>query len=144
MTIKEAMMRALDSADDFPLGWNTELAEVFKKSGMELYERRQKLVWVLRIVSAYSDEPPKVIVCRSRAKAVELMEKDICETLAGENAPVAAGDQVGRMSEANEPRSGRKSPRPRFDPTDLVRLNGDEAKLGDEIVWSIVKTDLRD
>lgn len=60
-------MRALDSADDFPLGWNTELAEVFKKSGMELYERRQKLVWVLRIVSAYSDEPPKVIVCRSRA-----------------------------------------------------------------------------
>ena len=27
------------------------------------------------------------------------------------NAPVAEGDQVGRMSEANEPRSGRKSPR---------------------------------
>ena len=26
------------------------------------------------------------------------------------NAPVAEGDQVGRMSEANEPRSGRKSP----------------------------------
>lgn len=25
------------------------------------------------------------------------------------NAPVAKGDQVGRMSEANEPRSGRKS-----------------------------------
>lgn len=25
------------------------------------------------------------------------------------NAPVAEGDQVGRMSEANEPRSGRKS-----------------------------------
>ena len=72
------------------------------------------------------------------------MEKDICETLAGENAPVAAGDQVGRMSEANEPRSGRKSSRPRFDPTDLVRLNDDEAKLGDEIVWSIVKTDRRD
>ena len=66
-------MRALDNATDFPLGWNTELAEVFRKSGKELYERRQKLVWVLRIVSAYSDEPPKVIVCRSRAKAVELM-----------------------------------------------------------------------
>ncbi len=118
MTIKEAMMRALDSADDFPLGWNTELAEVFKKSGMELYERRQKLVWVVRIVSAYSDEPPKVIVCRSRAKAGELMGKDICETLAVNI--------------------------PRFDPTDLVRLSDDEAKLGDEIVWSIVKTDLRD
>ena len=59
MTIKEAMMRALDNATDFPLGWNTELAEVFRKSGKELYERRQKLVWVLRIVSAYSDEPPK-------------------------------------------------------------------------------------
>ena len=28
-----------------------------------------------------------------------------------ENAPVAAGDQVGRMSVANEPRSGRKGPR---------------------------------
>ena len=27
------------------------------------------------------------------------------------NAPVAVGDQVGRMSEANEPRSGLKSPR---------------------------------
>ena len=27
------------------------------------------------------------------------------------NAPVAEGDQVGRMSEANEPRSGLKSPR---------------------------------
>lgn len=27
------------------------------------------------------------------------------------NAPVAEGDQVGRMSEANEPQSGRKSPR---------------------------------
>jgi len=27
------------------------------------------------------------------------------------NAPGAEGDQVGRMSEANEPRSGRKSPR---------------------------------
>ena len=27
------------------------------------------------------------------------------------NAPVAVGDQVGRTSEANEPRSGRKSPR---------------------------------
>ena len=118
MTIKEAMTRALDNATDFPLGWNTELAEVFRKCGKELYERRQKLVWVLRIVSAYSDEPPKVIVCRSRAKAVELMDKDICDTLAGEN--------------------------PRFDPADLVRLNDDEAKLGDEIVWSIVKTDLRD
>ena len=26
------------------------------------------------------------------------------------HSPVAAGDQVGRMSEANEPHSGRKSP----------------------------------
>ena len=36
------------------------------------------------------------------------------ETVAATNAlwnpPVAEGDQVGRMSEANEPRSGRKSP----------------------------------
>ena len=144
MTIKEAMMRALDNAADFPLGWNTELKDVFAKSGKELYERRQKHVWVLRIVSAYSDEPPQVVVCRSRERAVELMNKDICDTLAGEDAPVAAGDQVGRMSEANEPRSGRKSPRPRFDPADLVRLDDNEAKLGDEIAWSIVKTDLRD
>ena len=52
MTIKEAMMRALDNAADFPLGWNTELKDVFAKSGKELYERRQKHVWVLRIVSA--------------------------------------------------------------------------------------------
>ena len=118
MTIKETMMRALDNAADFPLGWNTELKDVFKKCGKELYERRQKLVWVLRIVSTYSDEPQKVVVCRSRAKAVELMDKDICETLAGES--------------------------PRFDPADLVRLDDNEAKLGDEIVWSIVKADLRD
>ena len=46
------------------------------------------------------------------------MDKDICETLDGDS--------------------------PRFDPTDLVRLNDDEAKLGDEIIWSIVKADLRD
>ena len=118
MTIKEAMMRALDNAADFPLGWNTELKDVFAKSGKELYERRQKHVWVLRIVSAYSDEPPQVVVCRSRERAVELMDKDICETLAGDS--------------------------PRFDPADLVRLDDNEAKLGDEIVWSIVKTDLRD
>lgn len=118
MTIKEAMMRALDNATDFPLGWNTELADVFRKCGKELYKRRQKKVWVLRIVSAYSDEPPKVVVCRSRATAVELMDKDICDTLAGKS--------------------------PRFDPTDLVRLDDNEAKLGDEIVWSIVKTDFRD
>ena len=37
---------------------------------------------------------------------------DISETLQGAgNAPVVENDQVGRMSKANEPRSGRKSPR---------------------------------
>ena len=118
MTVREALSMTLDSPQEFPLGWHTELKDVFRKVGREFYERKQKRVWVLRIVSAYSDEPPQVIVCRRRAKAVELMDKDICDTLAGES--------------------------PRFDPADLVRLDDNEAKLGDEIVWSIVKTNLRD
>jgi len=38
--------------------------------------------------------------------------KDLSGTLQGAgNAPVVEDDQVGRMSKANEPRSGRKSPR---------------------------------
>ena len=48
----------------------------------------------------------------------QLMEKDICETLASEN--------------------------PHFDPADLVRLNDNEATLGDEIAWTIEKTELQD
>ncbi len=118
MTLKEALTKTLDNPAEFPLGWETELKDVFKKVGREFYERRQKRVWVLKIVSGYSDEPPKAVVCRSRAKAVELMEKDICDTLASEN--------------------------PHFNPADLVRLNDDEARLGDEIAWTIEKTELQE
>ncbi len=118
MTVKEALTKALDHPADFPLGWETELKDVFRKSGKEMYERRQKHVWVLKIVSGYSEEPPKAVVCRSHAKAVELMERDICETLASEN--------------------------PHFDPADLVRPNDNEATLGDEIAWTIEKTELQD
>ncbi len=118
MTIREALTRTLDNPAEFPLGWETDLKDVFRKVGREFYERRQKKVWVVKIVSGYSEEPPKTLVCRSRAKAVELMEKDICETLASEN--------------------------PHFDPVDLVRPNDNEATLGDEIAWTIEKTELQD
>ena len=63
------------------------------------------------------------------------------ETVAATNAlwnpPVAEGDQVGRMSEANEPRSGLKSPRPHFDPTDVYWPDENRACIGDEITWKI-------
>ena len=118
MTIKEALTKALDNPSEFPLGWETELKDVFRKSGREMYERRQRHVWVLAIQSAYSDEPPNAVVCRSHAKAVEMMDKDINETLSSES--------------------------PHFDPNDLVRPDDDNANLGDEIVWRIVKTELLD
>ena len=54
-----------------------------------------------------------------------------------EDAPVAEGDQVGRMSEANEPRSGRKSPHPRSGPRDVYWPDENNARIGDEVIWKI-------
>ena len=39
MTVKEALSMTLDSPQEFPLGWHTELKDVFRKVGREFYER---------------------------------------------------------------------------------------------------------
>ena len=93
--------------------------------------------WIVTETSPYSGEKPVRTTYPSVEEARAAVEKTICELLAGENAPVAAGDQVGRMSEANEPRSGLKSPRPHFDPTDVYWPDVNRACIGDEITWKI-------
>ena len=62
MTVREALTRTLDNPAEFPRGWETDLKDVFRKVGREFYERRQKKVWVVKIVSGYSEEPPKTLV----------------------------------------------------------------------------------
>ncbi len=116
MTVKEAMTKVLDDAAAFPSGWNTDLKEGFRKDGKDLYETRQKRIWVLMIQTPYSGEEPTIKVCRSSQKAKELMEEGIRETL--------------------DCRS------PRFDEEDLNRENDNTVRLGDEIVWSIFRSDL--
>ena len=50
---------------------------------------------------------------------------------------LSRSDQVARRSGATEPRSGRKSPRPRFDPKDVYWPDENRACIGDEITWKI-------
>ncbi|MCR5414315.1 MAG: hypothetical protein K6F50_06270 [Kiritimatiellae bacterium] len=116
MTVKEAMLKVLDDAAAFPEGWNTELREVFRKEGKDLYERRQKRIWILAIQTPYSGEEPTVKVCRSSAKARAMMEEDIRETLACRS--------------------------PSFSEADLERENANTVRLGDEITWSVYGSDL--
>ncbi len=114
MTVKEAMTKVLDDAAAFPAGWNTELKEVFRKDGKDLYERQQRRIWILMTHTPYSGEAPTVKPCRSYAKAKAMMEEDIRETLACRS--------------------------PRFDEEDLNREDSDTVRLGDEITWSVLRS----
>lgn len=96
-----------------------------------------KTEWIVTETSPYSGERPTVKTYRSVEEAREAVEHEICELLVDEDAPVAEGDQVGRTSEASEPRSGRKSPRPRFDPRDVYWPDENNARIGDEVIWKI-------
>ena len=117
LTLKRAMEYVFDDANDqFPSGWETPLAEVYRKVGYEHYEHKQRKVWELMIRTPYNGEAPTTIICRRLEKAKDLMEQDIHETLTGQS--------------------------PRFDPEDLVRDSRLSAHIGDEIFWEIEKKDL--
>lgn len=117
LTLKRAMEYVFDDANDqFPNGWETSLAEIYRKTGYEHYDHKQRKVWELTIRTPYNGEAPTTVICRRLEKAKELMEEDIRETLA--------------------------SPSPRFDAEDLVRVSDTEVHLGDEIFWEIEKKDL--
>lgn len=116
LTLKRAMELVFDDNIGFPQGWNTDLADIYRKEGREHYERKQRKVWELMIRTPYNGEAPTTILCRRLEKAKELMEQDIHETLTG--------------------------PSPRFDPEDLVRVSDTEAHIGDEIFWEIEQKDL--
>ena len=117
LTLKRAMEYVFDDANDqFPNGWETPLAEIYRKTGYEHYDHKQRKVWELTIRTPYNGEAPTTVICRRLEKAKELMEEDIRETLA--------------------------SPSPRFDAEDLMRVSDTEAHLGDEIFWEIEKKDL--
>ena len=116
MTVKEAMTKVCDDPVAFPMGWNTEVKEVYEKSGSELYTRRQRTVFLLHIRTRYNGEADTVTVYRDRAKALAAMEDDIRDTLNGES--------------------------PRFDRADLVNDGAGEAHIGDEINWWVDAVEL--
>lgn len=116
MTVKEAMTKVSEDRETFPMGWNTEMKEVYAKSGKALYERKQKTVYLLQIRTPYNDEADTVTVYRDRAKALAAMEDDIRDTLNGES--------------------------PHFDRADLVNDGAGEAHIGDEIFWYVQPVEL--
>ncbi len=115
MTIKEMVTRALDDRATFPNGWATEVKDFFTAIGSDHLERRQRWIWELRTSTPYNGEEPTTVLCRSRAKAMALMEEDIRVTLVCDS--------------------------PRFDAADLVRED-DGARLGDEISWTVKRKEL--
>ncbi len=116
MTVKEAMTKVLDDAAAFPAGWNTDLKEVFRREGKDLYERRQKLIWELAIKTPYNGEDTTTVLCRSSQKAKELMEEDIRETLAAGTTGFGEGD--------------------------LVREGDRNVRLGNAVEWTITRKEL--
>ncbi len=115
MTVKEAMTKVSEEREAFPLGWNTDLKEVYAKSGKALYEKKQKWVYVLTIKTPYNHEADTVTIYRDKAKAKDAMEADIRDTLA----------------------TGR------FDPDDLVRdEENDNAHIGEDIDWTVEMMEL--
>jgi len=80
MTVKEAMTKVCEERETFPNGWNTELKEVYEKSGKALYERKQKRVWMLTISTPYNGEGDTITLWRDPAKARAAMEADIRDT----------------------------------------------------------------
>ncbi len=116
MTVKEAMTKVLDDAAAFPSGWNTDLKEVFRKDGKDLYETRQKRIWVVVVEAPLADEKVRIIPCRSLEKAHDEMDADISRVVA------AAGS--------------------RFNPEDVTSADERHANIARECRWSIVCRDL--
>jgi len=82
MTVKEAMTKVSEDRETFPMGWNTDMKEVYAKSGKALYERKQKRIWMLDIATPYNGEANTITLWRDPTKARAAMEADIRETLA--------------------------------------------------------------
>ena len=117
MTVKEAMTKVSEDRETFPMGWNTEMKEVYAKSGGELYERRQRRVWLLVSVDNDAHEPDAIAVFHTEAKAKEAMEREIADAL-----------------EAGVPCT---------DPSDLLNRESDrEVTLGEGKSWTIKPTQL--
>jgi len=94
-------MKVCDDAATFPEGWNTQVAEVIRRSGGECYERRQRRVWMLTIMTPYNGEGDTITLWRDRAKAIAAMEENIRETLAihgGEDELVRDDDEHAHLS----------------------------------------------
>lgn len=79
---------------------------------------RKPIVWELLICTPLSGEPPVRLLCRTHARAKELMEEDIRETLACRSA--------------------------QFAPAELVRTDADNAHYANAIRWSISRMDIVD
>lgn len=82
MTVKEAITRVCDDAAGFPKGWNTQVAEVIRRTGGLCFERRQRFVWMLRTATPHNGEGDKVTLWRRRERALAEMEDGIREALA--------------------------------------------------------------
>jgi hypothetical protein len=116
MTVKRAMAKVCNERETFPDGWNTDLKEVYAKSGKTLYTRRQKKVWVMFAYNEMNHEADEIKVFRTEAKAKAAMEEDI------ENV-MGCGD-------------------PSYSPEDLVRDSENEAHLADELRWKVTYQEL--
>lgn len=99
MTVKEAMTRVCDNAAVFPLGWNTQVAEVIRKAGGECYERRQRKVWMLTIKEPGAEVGHAVSVYRTLEKAKAAMEEDIREEFATRFQNLNPTEELARTDE---------------------------------------------
>ena len=114
MTIKELMTAVGDDLARFPKGWNTDAKEVFKALGADHFERQQKKVWMLTIMTPYNGEGDTITLWRSRERAVAAMEEDIRESLA----------HLGYAED------------------EVVRDDDEHAHLSNKIEWAITHEDL--
>ena len=117
MTVRYAIREIETHPGRFPAGLDTSIEDVYASQGEAFFAPPSK-VWVLAIASPYSGEPPKVSIHRSFETAKAAMDVDVHETV--ENA-----DSL-------------------FDPADLVRESECRIRLGDEIIWTLAQTDMRD
>ncbi len=116
MTVKKAMAKVCGNRETFPNGWETDLKEVYAKSGKALYTRRQKKVWLMFAYNENTHESDEIRVFRTEAKAKAAMEADIANVM-------TCGD-------------------PSYSPEDLVRDGANEAHLADELRWKVSEIEL--
>ena len=84
MTVKEAMTKVSEEREAFPLGWNTELKEVYAKCGKALYERKQKTVYLMRVLCWIQHNTLYVglknMLCRPSTTQYLLLAEGFCTT----------------------------------------------------------------